>query len=395
MSRTFRIVSLITLIVLVASVVLVGCDSGSSSLSGPIKVGWTGQLSGPSSAFGIPGQLEFKLAVDDINAKGGILNQKMEVIYLDDAGDPTKQMVNVRQLVEKEGVVFIMGGGSAPAAVIPYLTEQKISSVSTNAVEEFNDPTKYPFNYGVLYTNAQVVEKAASYLVNTLGKKKVGVLAPSSATGKDQASLSGTLVPKVGGTVVGTEFVNVGDLDMTTQLQKLKSAGAEALLLWTNAPETPKILLNKKAMGWDVPVSGGAGLSATATVNLAGPDAMKNVFNTWWRTMQYAKSPDDLPQRSKDYIAGMKKVYGDKAEFSWAGKMYDQALLIKIGIERAKSTDADKIRIALESSPLTDLVTGKLVFTSKSHSGVPIEALGLGIASTNKDGAMQLAQGEK
>ncbi|MDO8670239.1 MAG: ABC transporter substrate-binding protein [Dehalococcoidia bacterium] len=393
MSKIYRAISILILIVLVSSLVLVGCgdNSGSSALTGPIKIGWTGQLSGPASAYGIPGQNEFKMAIDQINAKGGVLGQKLEVIYLDDRGDATQQMTNVRQLVEKEGVVFIVGGNSAPAAVLPYLAEQKVPNVFTSAPAEFTDPAKYPYAFGVLYTTPQVVQVASEYMVKKLGIKKLGSIAPSSAACKDQEAAAADFVKNAGGTLVGSEFVNVGDLDMTAQLQKLKAAGAEGLLLWTNVPETPKTLLNMKSMGWDIPVSGAAGLAAASGVALAGPDAYKKVYAAWWKSMQYSGSPDNLPQRSKDFIANLKKTYGDKADFSWAGKMNDQAFVIRTGIERAKSTNPDKIKAALESAPLTDTVAGKLVYTAKDHSGSPPEELALGMAATNKDGTMQLA----
>ena len=204
--------------------VLAGSAAGAASLASglaapaiaqnePIKIGYLPALTGPSSSTGIGINRGTLLAVDEINAAGGINGRKIELIVRDTQSDPTKAVNAVAELTQRQKVAIIWGplnSGEALAAT-PLIARDKVPMLHPCWVDELIDVKKYPMSFRIAPTNTQVGAGANYYVVDVLKLKKVAVI--SDTTGYGTASVN-TYVPMLkakGAEVVYTEPCRRGE----------------------------------------------------------------------------------------------------------------------------------------------------------------------------------------
>src|SRR5260370_22135080 len=169
--------------------VLAGSAVGAASLASglaapaiaanePIKIGYLPALTGPSSSTGIGINRGTVLAVDEINAAGGIDGRKIELIVRDTQSDPTKAVNAVAELTQRQKVAIIFGplnSGEALAAT-PLIARDKVPMLHPCWVDELIDVKKYPMAFRIAPTNTQVGGGANYYVVDVLKLKKVAVI---------------------------------------------------------------------------------------------------------------------------------------------------------------------------------------------------------------------------
>ena len=291
--------------------VLAGSAVGAASLASglaapaiaqnePIKIGYLPALTGPSSSTGIGINRGTQLAVDEINAAGGINGRKIELIVRDTQSDPTKAVNAVAELTQRQKVAIIWGplnSGEALAAT-PLIARDKVPMLHPCWVDELIDVKKYPMAFRIAPTNTQVGGGANYYVVDVLKLKKVAVI--SDTTGYGTASVN-TYVPMLkakGAEVVYTNHVDAANPDLKPELLRMQSAGAQAIMPWSvNAGFLSRILNTRGAMGWDVPVVGQTTLGSGQTkALLEKPENWNKVYSNNFRQVCYADGK--LPARA-------------------------------------------------------------------------------------------------
>lgn len=325
-----------------------------------IKIGLQGPLTGGSSPMGVSMRDGAKLAVTEINAKGGVLGRQIELIERDDEAKNERGVQIAQELINKEKVVAALGyinSGVALAsqrfyqeAKIPVMNNVATASVIT---KQFADQ---PDNY-VFRNSANDTIQSAMIVDEVIGRRKyskVAILADSTNYGQlGREDLEKALAAK-GIKAVAIEKYNIKDVDMTPQLLKAKEAGAEVVITYGIGPELAQIANGMVKLGWKVPMMGSWTLSMGNFIDNAGKNAdgalMPQTF------IQEANTP-----KRKSFIEAYQKAYKvDRIPSPVsAAQGYDSVYLLAAAIAQAKSTEGPKVREALEDlkAPIEGVVT--------------------------------------
>jgi len=362
----------------------------------PIRIGYLPALTGPSSSTGIGINRGTLLAVDEINAAGGINGRKIELIVRDTQSDPTKAVNAVAELTQRQKVSIIWGplnSGEALAAT-PLIARDKVPMLHPCWVDELIDVKKYPMSFRIAPTNTQVGAGANYYVVDVLKLKKVAVI--SDTTGYGTASVN-TYVPMLkakGAEVVYTNHVDAANPDLKPELLRMQSAGAQAIMPWSvNAGFLSRILNTRGAMGWDVPVVGQTTLGSGQTkALLEKPENWNKVYSNNFRQVCYAGGK--LPARAQEFVDRLKKAkieMGDTLLW-WIALGWDGAQMMGQTL-KAAGPKADDIVAQWNKTKGWPGVYGTVTWTPEQHNGFPDTEVVMCEVNSLKDGAFNLAPG--
>ncbi len=342
----------------------------------PIKIGVSGPFTGGSAPMGVSMRDGVKLAVAEINAAGGVLGRKIQLIERDDEAKNERGVQIAQELINKERVVATVGyinTGVAQASQRFYQQAQipVMNNVATGSIitQQFaTQPTNFVFRNSASdqIQSQMIVEEA----VTRRGFKKVAILADSTNYGQlGRADLEKALEKK-GIKPVVVEKYNLQDVDMTSQLLKAKQAGAEAVLTYGIGPELAQIANGMEKLGWKVPMVGSWTLSMANFVDNAGKNGegtrMPQTF------IQEATTP-----RRKAFIDAYVKAYnppgGRMPSAVSAAQGYDSIYLLAAAMKQANSTEGPKIVAALEN--LNTKVEGVVTTYDKPYTKADHEAI--------------------
>ena len=342
----------------------------------PIKIGLSGPLTGGSSSMGVSMRDGVKLAVDEINAAGGVIGRKIELIERDDEAKNERGVQIAQELINKEKVVatvgFINTGVALAAqrfyqdAKIPVMNNVATGSAITHQFDK--DPDNYIFRNSA-HDSIQapmIVDEA----ISRRGFKRVAILADSTNYGQlGREDLEKALAAK-SVKAVAIEKFNIKDVDMTAQLLKAKEAGAEAVLTYAIGPELAQIANGMTKLGWKVPMIGSWTLSMANFIDNAGPGGEGA------RMPQTFIQEPTTPKRQAFIINYLKtfKPKGNRIDSPVsAAQGYDSVYLLAAAIKQANSTEGPKIRAALEDlkAPVDGVVTTYIKpFTKTDHEAI-------------------------
>ena len=342
----------------------------------PIKIGLSGPLTGGSSSMGVSMRDGVKLAVDEINAAGGVIGRKIELIERDDEAKNERGVQIAQELINKEKVVatvgFINTGVALAAqrfyqdAKIPVMNNVATGSAITHQFDK--DPDNYIFRNSA-HDSIQapmIVDEA----ISRRGFKRVAILADSTNYGQlGREDLEKALAAK-SVKAVAIEKFNIKDVDMTAQLLKAKEAGAEAVLTYAIGPELAQIANGMTKLGWKVSMIGSWTLSMANFIDNAGPGGEGA------RMPQTFIQEPTTPKRQSFIINYLKtfKPKGNRIDSPVsAAQGYDSVYLLAAAIKQANSTEGPKIRAALEDlkAPVDGVVTTYIKpFTKTDHEAI-------------------------
>jgi branched-chain amino acid transport system substrate-binding protein len=373
-----------------------GLASPAIAQNEPIRIGYLPALTGPSSSTGIGINRGTVLAVDEINAAGGINGRKIELIVRDTQSDPTKAVNAVAELTQRQKVSIIWGplnSGEALAAT-PLIARDKLPMLHPCWVDELIDVKKYPMSFRIAPTNTQVGGGANYYVIDVLKLKKVAVI--SDTTGYGTASVN-TYVPMLkakGAEVVYTNHVDAANPDLKPELLRMQSAGAQAIMPWSvNAGFLSRILNTRGAMGWDVPVVGQTTLGSGQTKALLDkPENWNKVYSNNFRQVCFAGGK--LPARAQEFVDRLKKAkieMGDTLLW-WIALGWDGAKMMGDTL-KAAGPKADDIVGYWNKTKGWPGVYGTVTWTPEQHNGFPDSEVVMCEVNSLKDGAFNLAPG--
>jgi branched-chain amino acid transport system substrate-binding protein len=362
----------------------------------PIKIGYLPALTGPSSSTGIGINRGTELAVNEINAAGGIKGRKIELISRDTQSDPTKAVNAVAELTQRQKASIIWGplnSGEALAAT-PLIARNGVPMLHPCWVDELIDVKKYPMAFRNAPTNTQVGAGANHYVVDVLKLRKVAVI--SDSTGYGTASVN-TYVPMLkakGAEVVYTNHIDAANPDLKPELLRMQSAGAQAIMPWSvNAGFLSRILNTRGAMGWDVPVVGQTTLGSGQTkALLEKPENWNKVYSNNFRNCCYVNGK--LSPRSQEYVDRLKAAkiqFGDTLLW-WVAMGWDGAQTMAEAL-RAVGTKAEDIVAYWNKVTNWPGVYGTITWTPEQHNGFPDQEVVMCEVNSLRDGAFNLAPG--
>lgn len=350
--------------------------SCSATAADAIKIGVSGPFTGGSAPMGVSMRDGVRLAATEINAKGGVLGRKLELVERDDEAKNERGVQIAQELINKDKVAATVGfinTGVAQAAQrfyqqakIPVMNNVATGSIITQQFAA--QPENYVFRNSASdqIQSAMIVQEA----VDRRKFKKVAILADSTNYGQlGRADLEKVLAAK-SIKPVSVEKYNLQDVDMTAQLLKAKQAGAEVVLTYGIGPELAQIANGMEKLGWKVPLIGSWTLAMANFIDNAG----KNGEGT---RMPQTFIQDASTPRRKAFIDAYVKAYnppnGRMPSAVSAAQGYDSVYLLAAAIKQAGSTDGPKVLAALEN--LNEKVEGVVTTYSKPYSKTDHEAI--------------------
>ncbi len=332
-----------------ASLALAGCNEKSNT----IKLGSIGPLSGGVAVYGTEARNAIELAVEEINAAGGVNGQNFELISEDDEGNPEKSVSAYKKLVTKDGVKLIVGSltSGCTLAITPLAQAQKVVLVAPAATNPaITDAGDYIFR--ACYTDPFQGTVGAKFAAENLGTKRAAILYD---VGNDYSvGLTDNFVKKFteeGGEIVAKESYTTGDKDFNAQLTKIKNANPDVVYLPDYYGTVALISKQLRAQGITTPTVGPDGWDGLAEG--AGDELLNGFYSN-----HYASDSSD--EKVQKFAAAYKAKFGT-APTSFAALAYDSVYMIKDAIAAAGSAEPDKVRDALEKTN-GDYVTGHMTF---------------------------------
>lgn len=379
----------------------------------PIRIGVSGPFTGGSAPMGISMRDGIRMAAAEINAKGGVLGRRIELVERDDRANNDRGVLVAQDLISKQKVVATVGYVNTGVALasqkfyqeakIPVLTAVACGSALTRQFLPPQYADNYVFRFSANDTlQAQMIVEEA---VGKRGFKKVAIFADTTGYGQGgRADLEKALAAK-GMTAVAVEKFEIKDTDMTAQLNRARAAGAEAILTYGIGPELAQIATQRAKMLWNVPIIGSWTLSMDNFIENAGPFAEGATMpETFVQDGDTPKRKAFLEAYQRNYTTALRlrkvdgKVLGTTERIPSpvaAAQGYDAMYVLAAAIQQARSTSGPEIRAALEN--LKERVDGVVTTYDRPFSRESHEAIRVGdvVMGKVKDGLVVHADGER
>jgi branched-chain amino acid transport system substrate-binding protein len=315
----------------------------------PIKIGLITALSGQSAQAGEAITRGLTVAIDEINAKGGLLGgRKIELVRRDDEGNPAKGVLAARELIFKEKVAVIFGGLDTPVsmAIVPIINQEKMPFMGPWAagtgITRNGAATNYAFRVSAV---DEIVDKAMLLHARKAFKTgKPGLILVNNSWGESNEKGIVAALAEKGMKPAAIEKFEAADVDMVPQLTRLKLAGADTLFLVGNVGPAAQVVKSLDRMGWKVPVVSHWGPAGGRFTELAGPSA-RNVHFVQTYSFFDKQSPvgDKVIKALKDKYPSIKGP-DDITPAVGVANAYDGMHLVALAIAKAGSTDGAAIR---------------------------------------------------
>jgi branched-chain amino acid transport system substrate-binding protein len=335
------------IILVIIVIVLIAVFSGNkgSDETGPIKIGFTGPLSGEVASYGENARTAVEIAVEEINAQGGIDGRPLEVIYEDDVCNGSDAASAAQKLVNVDGVSIALSSVCSPAVLgsAPVFEDAGVVQFAYCATApSISDAGEYIFRN--VPSDSFQTKKAADYIVNELGKKKVAVVYVKNdwGVGLDEAIKSS--LEELGGEVVVSESYEPASTDLRSQLTKVKDSDAE-VLYFAGFPDGTTIGVRQiNELGIDLPIVGADAWDSPKLWEDLGGLGDGYVFFA-----SKTNSTDEFKTKMKERVGSDELIY-------CSNYAYDAIYYIAQAIE-AVGNDSDKLKNYLNKTTFNGKVS--------------------------------------
>src|SRR6201987_588325 len=277
----------------------------------PMPVGYLPALTGPPPSPGTGINRGTQVAVQEINAAGGIDGRPLELITRDTQSDPTKAVNGAAELThgQKVSVVFGPVNSGESLAVVPLLARANTPQIHPCWVDTLTDPKKYPMCFRNAPTNQQIGGAANRYVTEVLKRNKVAVISDTTGYGTAPVNAYVPMLKAKGAEVVYQGNVDAANPDVTPEILRMRSAGAEAIMPWSVNPGFLSRIINTRGqMGWDVPIVGQTTLgSGQTSALLEKPEYWAKVYPNNFRPVCFT-ADGKLPERTAAFLDRLKSA---------------------------------------------------------------------------------------
>ena len=353
----------VLIIAMMMTLVLGGCGGGAAETpseeepASEVVIGFAGAQTGPSATMGNATVQGAELAIEEINAAGGIMGSQIKFVTRDDEADPTKSKTAVEELIDKEKIQMILAqpNSTCVAAVEDYVNQNKIIQIipiATNTL--LVDPAKYPYTFRTFFPSP-VQAEALVNIAKTAGFEKIVLLGDTTALGNDGIASLQAAAKAAGVTPVEAITYKSGDADMTPVAEKIKKTGADCVLAWTLGADGAKIVAGLTRIGYmdKLTYLGYTGLSLPNFRELAGEGIDRcYTINGYWSVDADTMKLDAGRQELYDKIVEKYGKYGPGGRTTapqMVASGYDAIYLYKWAVETAGTFDPDKVKETFEN----------------------------------------------
>ncbi len=328
-----------------------------------IKIGYFGDLSGPTFNFGQSAKNGALMAADEINQAGGINGRKIDIVIEDDEGSPERAATVVNKLTRQDKVIALIAGGISGSSLGAGPTAQSakvpmISPSSTNpAVTQIGD-----YIFRACFIDPFQGEVMAKFSYNSLQAKTAAIMldfnSPYSRDLTDFFELSFT---KLGGRVVTSQSYTQGDTDFKGQLSSISEVKPDVIYLPGYYGDIAVISKQARQLGITQPLLGGDGWDAPELWQLAGDSINGSYISNHY-------SADDPSPAIQKFVHDYKQHYGNLTPDAHAALAYDAMRFLAEAIERTGTTEGEKLRDALAQTKDFSGITGFISMDSERNA---------------------------
>lgn len=354
-----KITSIITAGVVALGLLTVACAKKNTN---EIVIGEFSGLTGNSASFGIASHEGFQMAVDEQNAKGGVLGKKIRLITEDDQGKPEEARAAVLKLIKRQKVKALLGEFASSRSIAAAPEAQKagvpmLSHGATNPkVTTFGD-----YIFRSCFIDPFQGEAMAKFAYNKLGARTAAILRDvKNDYSVGLAKYFAETFQKLGGKIVSDEAYSEGDVEFRSQLTSIKAKAPQVLFIPGYYTEVGLIAQQTRELGVKVPLLGGDGWDSPKTTEIGG----KAIDGSYFSNHYAADDPDPKVQ---DFIKNFQAKY-HKVPDAQAVLAYDAANLLFDAITRAGDTDGLKLRDALAATQDYPGVTGLITMDPQRNA---------------------------
>ena len=342
--------------------------AGGAQAEDVYKIGMSAGLTGYAATVDRAWRDGVEIAVDALNAKGGILGRKVQVIVEDNRSEPQEAVTAYRKMISSDNVnVFASGCVSAGNfAAAPLVVRAETPMVLCSILPQQPDQVAWAFT--TIPPPRFEVETRLDYLKNKTTIKKIGVLHDPSPYANAQSAAAVKEAGDYGLEIVGNEQYKTDDADLSVQIQKMYSAGARAIIKIGLGGTTLTAAKNIKQLGLDMIM-----LTSLEDIAVFRPVAEvlgdKFFFVASPAQVYDVLPPSPLKAEIEKFLVPWRAKYNDR-DPNWAGRGWDAVTLIAAATAKAKSADGPKVRVALESIDGFQGTTGVYHFSATNHQGI-------------------------
>jgi len=370
------VMALVAVALILGVVLLPGCGGGQQP---SYKIGAVLAVTGFNAPLGLPEKQTLEMVQAQINAAGGIQGHPLEIVIYDTESDATKALTLTKKLLEQDKVLAVIGSTASgeTMAIIPTMTQAQTPLISLAAADEIVVPVAE--RYWIFKTpqpNSMVAGRLYDY-VKQQGTTKVATFTASGGFGVLGKKALETVAAEKGITIVAAESFGDTDTDMTPQLTRLRSTGAQAIIVWGTNPGPALISKQAKGLGITIPIYNSHGIADPTFIDLAGDAANGVIFPAGKLTVPLDNLAATDPQKAvlAKFQADFQAKYG-KAPNTYAGHAWDAVMMIAKALEKS-GADKAKLRDEIEKTTNFAGTSGVFTMSAQDHVGLKADCLAL------------------
>ena len=348
---------------------------GGQPVSAQTKIGAVLSVTGPASFLGDPEKRTLEIYVDEINAKGGVNGQKLQLVIYDDGGDANNARTFATRLVEEDKVAAMVGGTTTGStlAMMPVFEEAQIPFISLAGAVQIIEPVR-KWTFKTPHTDRMACEKIFGDLKRR-NLTTIALISGTDAFGKSMRDQCVAIAPRSGITIAHEETYGPRDSDMTPQLTNIRNKAGVQAVVNPGFGQGPAIVTrNYRQLAVAVPLYQSHGVASKQFIDLAGA-AAEGIRLPAAALLVADKLPDSDPQ--KPVVVGYSRTYTQKtgqAVSTFGGHAYDGLMILVQAMERAKSADKAKVRDEIEKTKGYVGTGGIVTMSAADHVGLDLSA---------------------
>lgn len=365
-----------------------GCDDSDEFLIGTIF-----PLTGVTADTGEKATIGAEVALEEINASGGVLGRCVTLIPKDEANDPTKAAQAASELIDQDEVAAIVGpAGSGPTgAIAPIATDAGVPYVAYSALAL--PRADAPYGFTVQVTSNLIGPSFIDY-AERVGWESLAIIATNTTFGTSVADAVEASAAEAGIEITAVEVHESGAIDLGPQMRALRDSEPDAVIVASFGGDAIVALKAREQLGWDVPVIGPSGLSFEEVVEGVGEAGMEGVYSSMYPA-RLAADPDtgELPERGEAFRQAVKDHLGvdtlsDNLDAIALG--YDSLMALAQAINGAGSEETEAVVDYLITNGYSG-VRADYVWTEENNEGFTLESNAIVVAASLDDGVLTLA----
>jgi branched-chain amino acid transport system substrate-binding protein len=340
-----------------------------------VKIGAVLSITGPASFLGDPEKKTLDIYIDDINAKGGVNGEKLQLVAYDDGGDANAARTFATRALEEDKIVAMVGGTTTGTtlAMMPLFEEAEIPFISLAGAVQIIEPVR-KWVFKTPHTDRMACEKIFAD-AKKRGLTAVALIWGTGAFGKSMREQCVAAASRSGTTIAHEESYSPRDSDLTPQLTNIKGKAGIAAVINADFGQGPAIVTrNYRQVGMQLPFYQSHGVASKQFIELAGP-AANGVRLPASALLVADKLPDGDPQ--KPVVVAYAHTYQDKTRqpvSTFGGHAYDGLMILVEAAKRAGSFQKSKLREEIERTKNFIGTGGVVNMSPADHLGLDLTA---------------------